>query len=794
MLGPDDLVDLGASLRAAGFRVATQQFMAAQQLLLRLAADGALPPTRDALEPLLAPIFCTSAPEQRGFELLYRDWLQRRFPEETGPQPPVPPPLPPTQRRTWKSFALAALAVVVIGAAWFAWRRPPVDVVQSEPSATARPQSALASQVSRRSSVESLPPLQRIVRFDAADALPTPTLRQRIVWRNVLFVTLPLLLFLAWQTWRLQLRPSLRRMPTRTPPQLQDVHLSGGVRSLLPGFPVRRLAQELRRRLPVESRELQVEPTIAATMQMGGLFTAVRGSRVEPEYFALVDRASVSDHQALLANDIVAELARSDVLIERYEFDRDATVCRPRSAHARARFQPTRAPGHQAHAAVVELSELRERHPGHRVLMFSDGIRAFDGFTGEPAPWLATLLQWPLPVLLTPLPLKRWGRREWALQQMGVTVLPLSREGCLALMSVLSGVPVDETSESATRATSGLHEHNVRRWLERDPPPQDTVERLCRDLAEDLGVQGFNWLAACAAYPEIHWGITLRLGFSLLPNAGEVEKVLLRLAWLVWFREAYMPDWLRQALLDRLAPDVERRTREILVAMMEAVSSGSTGEIPLPIAIDEPSDGLPLWRLIWNALRRRGLRERSRDMLRKAPADSPMHDYVLLRFLCEQASNKLDLTVSGALPRVLRALPSTISGRTAALAVAMAALIAWRMPPLLPRQAFTYVTGAVGLADEGKRGAFPVYAVPVVNVPASGFPMALMQVDGRTGQWTWRSTVIAGEWMAVSANGNRIVIRRGQSAYVGTVDAPGTLLPLKDSADTIGAQFARGAS
>ena len=53
--------------------------------------------------------------------------------------------------------------------------------------------------------------------------------------------------------------------------------------------------------------------------------------------------------------------------------------------------------------------------------------------------------------------------------------------------------------------------------------------------------------------------------------------LLPRLARLVWFREAYIPDWLRKALLEHLSPVDEATTRALLHAVLASLT-GAPGQ------------------------------------------------------------------------------------------------------------------------------------------------------------------------------------------------------------------------
>src|SRR5262245_41546930 len=77
-LNPEDVIDLAEDLRQAGYDIGTQQYVAAHDLLIALAAHGRLPEDPRDWRTLLAPIFCSSPGEQEDFHSRFELWLKRR--------------------------------------------------------------------------------------------------------------------------------------------------------------------------------------------------------------------------------------------------------------------------------------------------------------------------------------------------------------------------------------------------------------------------------------------------------------------------------------------------------------------------------------------------------------------------------------------------------------------------------------------------------------------------------------------------------------------------------------------
>ena len=74
----EDLLALAETLRGAGFAVGTQQYIAAHELLIALAARGQLPEDPNKWRTLLGPIFCSSRRERKEFAVHFAAWLAQR--------------------------------------------------------------------------------------------------------------------------------------------------------------------------------------------------------------------------------------------------------------------------------------------------------------------------------------------------------------------------------------------------------------------------------------------------------------------------------------------------------------------------------------------------------------------------------------------------------------------------------------------------------------------------------------------------------------------------------------------
>ncbi|HVT16884.1 MAG TPA: DUF485 domain-containing protein [Thermoanaerobaculia bacterium] len=297
--------------------------------------------------------------------------------------------------------------------------------------------------------------------------------------------------------------------------------------------------RQLRRRRVSDAQRLDIPQSIAATIEAGGFPCLCSKPDSElPEYLALIERASFRDHQALLFDRLAKTLEAEGLFLVSYFYDRDPRVCQPRDG-----------------SSTVRLNDLRKRHPEHRLLLFTAGEELIDPISGGLASSMSLLLDWRERVVLTPKERGAWGFRERTLEEAFV-VLPATVLGLSQLADRLE-LPTRLDQAEPAREASGLAWSGASRAASVD------------DLRRYLGEPGFEWLCACAVYPELHWDMTLYLG--ALPALGKGclrEESLLRLACLPWFRGGTLPDNLRLRLLEQLSPAQEREARNAVVKLL----------------------------------------------------------------------------------------------------------------------------------------------------------------------------------------------------------------------------------
>src|SRR5262249_34833806 len=150
-----------------------------------------------------------------------------------------------------------------------------------------------------------------------------------------------------------------------------------------------------------------------------------------------------------------------------------------------------------------------------------------------------------------PVPVAQWGLREVSLAG-SLPVFPATTEGLLALGNYLDLQLIGEIDGKRGKG---------------EPSPDHLLANL-EALRAHLGEEAFQWLCACAVYPELHWNLTLYLATLPCMDDGLISEAnLLRLVRLPWFRAGSIPDDLRSRLIQKLDNRKEKAVREAIIKL-----------------------------------------------------------------------------------------------------------------------------------------------------------------------------------------------------------------------------------
>lgn len=604
--GPLPFADFLAHLRRQGFTIGVGHYLRLQQVLTKV-GDECAP---QELKTLLCPLFATNDKEQALFYRAFDTYFALFKASPVLPEADAVPleraephadkaPLP-TPRRWHALLAYATFLTLIVGiAVYFSWGLLPKPLQESPPSVP----------VPR---VPSPEPLREAVTRPAIDTEARSLSRLVAAHQHTLryaVVFLPLFTFVLYEWLRWRRRTLIvQRARGRKPPYEWPLHVEGPTLKEYSSEEFFRAARDLRRRQVGEFHRLDVAASVAATVQACGYprFCYRPDSRT-PEYLVLVESTSMRDHQAHLFDALCQALQREDLFVVRYFYDGDPRVCWA-----------------EHREGAMFLADLQKKYPEHRLLLFGNGDSLIDPLLGKLASWATIFLEWQDRAILTPEPQGVWGLREKTLATYFV-LLPATLAGLeeLADRFVLPTVP----------ETSPLKRHGM------GPVPPDTEQPITVEALRDyLGDEVFQWLCACAVYPELYWELTLYVGALPCFAEGLVqEKHLLQLLQLPWFRTGSMPDEVRLELIQHLDPAKEQAVRAALIAILEN-SPAPEGSF----AADARRLEVVAQRAWLHRHNRRVLRQTMRE-LRTVPPSEITRDYALVRFLESTAVSPLAL-------------------------------------------------------------------------------------------------------------------------------------------------------
>jgi hypothetical protein len=626
--GPLAFSDFLEHLRRQGFTIGIDHYLRLQRLLAAL--SGRCAP--QDLKTLLCPVFATNEKEQQSFHRAFDSYFDLfQIPDESEGKSDSPPALadakeePAASTKSKWRFALIYISLNILLIMLIFWIAGGLETLQRyglAPTATPLP------------TIEREPPTTPTTEVSPPEAFPepkdfdpalTPTLQPW--WKNaidfviahrnvvrIVAVAIPLLCFLIYELIRYRRRKLiLERARGRKPPRAWPIVAQSPELKDYRSELFYKATRGLRRRQVAEFHRLDVARTIAATIEARGYpdFQYRADSRA-PEYLILVERASWRDHQSHLFDALARAMEREGLFTQRYFYDGDPRVCVDDTTNR-----------------AVHLTDLQKKYPSHRLLIFGDGARLIDPVSGRLASWAALLLEWPDRALLTPE--ARRGLREKTLADYFI-LLPATLEG---LGELAEHFDLPAVAEFDSWELNG----------EQPPEPEGPVK--IEALRSYLGEEAFQWLCACAVYPELHWDLTLHLGSLPRMGAGLIsDENLLRLIRLQWFRAGSMPDELRLRLIGGLEPERERAVRSAIIELLE--------KNPAPqgtFAADARKLEIAAQRSWLSRDNRRELRHEV-DEIKKFPPSDVACDYALVRFLESAPSSRLAVLLPQWLRRV----------------------------------------------------------------------------------------------------------------------------------------------
>ncbi len=474
-----ELINFIEKLRAADYHIGATQYIAAQDLILGLAAQRKLPPKLTGLRALLAPILCHSPKEQAAFKTHFDEWIETVEPTDI-PKPPIVND-PPKSIQIWK-WAFIVFVIVFISIITYVYWTDITNLFQGKTNPTPSEITAPIDKTAqpKPAPVEIAQPEPTSAEIAPSDPVPPTEKPQKVaptaqpesspLW-NILSSTwaigVVLPLFVVLLLWLWQKRPRfLTRKSTSTPPEIKKLFVEGIDDKLFQSVGLSRAAQQLHKRTRTSVTQLDIEATIEKTSQTAGWLALITDYvKSYPKYLVLIDRTTFKDHQSQLMNSLINQLIVQGLFVTRYYFDAEPRRCYPEKVNL----------------APLTLTELAERYPEHRLMIFSDGNGLIDPITGELVNWIEQFSVWTHRVLFTLETPEQWGYREQILDDADFLIMPANEAGLTELAKQINTEIWQSYPKPSCSFPIAFPEsltERPRRWLERHAPDAPVLTEL----------------------------------------------------------------------------------------------------------------------------------------------------------------------------------------------------------------------------------------------------------------------------------------------------------------------------
>jgi len=615
---PLPFAGLMEDLRGQGFVIGTDHYLRVQAVLRAFGTNLESP---EKLKTLICPVFAVNEKQQAAF---YRSFdrmlplltLQEYDRAEKGQIREGKAEEKQEQSRfmTCKAVVMVLLWMLLIGLAVCRIQGPP-EMQMEPPKVSIKETGGSDPLPPDPQKIKRKPDIEVIIPIGKAKP-PELNLYHRyghaLRWA---LAALPLLLLFVYETFRsLRRRFALSRGRMQGQPDLWPLKTESPVLPFLKDRFFYTAASRMRQRISGDTFCFDENKSISATLAAGGFPTLrLRPRSRQPEYLVLIDSSGFRDHLSSYRQALARALGAEGLYIKIFLYAGDPRVCSDPEKGTR-----------------ISLERLRDRWPDRRLLLMGNGEAMLHPVSGELQEWTEIFHTWPERVLLTLHPTALWGLREMNLAEKFL-LLPGTLQGIAALTGLLAAE----------------NRPDLRQWKAADtsePVPETHDPEM---LKKHLNPKTFEWLCACAVYPELNWRLTLRLGKMICGEIAEID--LLALLRVPGFQKGKLPDELRMGLRDAMDTATFAQVREYLYKVLEQ---------------EPPEKGSHLWDMyqLYLAVERWMVSSRWQDRLRswqEALAVSErmgqaqvMKDYTLLRLLEESRISPLHLP----LPRYLQKL------------------------------------------------------------------------------------------------------------------------------------------
>lgn len=515
-------------------------------------------------------------------------------------------------------FMLVALSLVV--GYWPQAYQQPFVVVPPPPQKAPKPDTSKADPVAVPVNLEK-PYLKTIPKRQPPPALTLNEEEKQQLANMRYFVlagasaVIGLVIGLIWWLRRVVFQSHFSRAPDEDQLHLKLVPQTTDS-ELIPGFST--VLAKLRF-AKVGLKKIHWGKTLAATVRRGGFpQLRYRDRYRQVDFVLLTDSRHRYDQTAWLMEKLNQTLVKAQVRVHKFDFDRHPDWLWPEGNRTRKPLQ---------------LEQILLRHPNSRVLLVSEHDVLFYRLTGEIQDWLKRLHQhanYQLGLLSQPD-----SEQQARLQQGHYPYRLLNRLSDLT--------PLLDFSKPEDNQDMPVLPDFDSDWLG-NSQPEDTQAVLLW-LQKTIGDDGLRLLQAMAMYPKLDGELTLALyqwftdADPKTPKPPLTPTALLKTVALPWCRQGWLPHWLRQLLLKKMAKIDYQHARQFFIKLFDS-KNPQTGKA-LRLDIQKPAS-------FWQRLSKLWQRQKN------ANYNSPMRDQVFTRILLWPRNPLAQLPLLG---RLMNAFP-----------------------------------------------------------------------------------------------------------------------------------------
>ncbi len=608
-------------LRDADMACGPDIWLLATQLLERLEQQGKLPKLELELMPLLRPIFCRTPEEQARFPHLFEQCLidkgsgpvsiatvNRLVSTERGIFNALRSSVQKLDKYWWLVGILLVIAVISV----IVLAPPenndssknkdykPLVKVDDDGTGTTDPISVTTKQ--------AIPIIDHILPRTEPEPESEP---YDIPWLVVILLyILPWIPFTVYFSRNYFRKLKFSRSASTGDELFNQLHFD---RSLIPiwgGAKAERALRDLRAVRFMPTRHLGIEETVDATARSGGYFRPVyRNRREPPEHLMFVRSLDRHDQHAGLVQELAERFKMLGLKVHVYRFRDDPRILIPWDDEANDSYR---------------LEQIQARHGSARLMVISETDLLFHPYSGEIRPWLTDLKPWQNKVWLHPLDAHLPHAR--LLADHHFLMLPLTRHSLPQMVNHLITEQAARLQEQPVDPESlpDMIADNFDAWLDEHPPQDIPHSDLLKQLAHYLDSDGLCLLRTIAVYPKPNWELTKALDFLLYAHLDKEdtldrrEQRLFRLSRLPWLTHGFLPNWLREVLLQQCNSEEKQR---IVYAWQSLFSQLTDGDQPGSLQLDFSTPSKRQFKLRFNEQR----------MMRQSDAlNDPIFAHILL--------------------------------------------------------------------------------------------------------------------------------------------------------------------